>query len=195
MTAAARLRADPGPTLADLARRARAGDRDAFGTLYERYAAGIRRYLLRRGAGSAELAEDLAADVFEKALAGVGRYEDRGVPFGSWLYRIARNHLIDHQRTRGRHAARPMVEHLEDSSSEAVAALARVLDRDSLDAALARLTSEQRRVLELRLLDGCAVAETAAIIGTTPDVVKKRQARGLAALRTLLGTSAVRGPA
>ncbi len=87
-----------------------------------------------------------------------------------------------------------MTEYIEAPSVEATTALTRVLDREVIAAGLARLRSDRRRVLELRFLDGCAVSETAAIMGTTPDVVKKRQARGLAALRMLLGASAVRGP-
>jgi RNA polymerase sigma-70 factor (ECF subfamily) len=174
-----------GHALAEIVRRARSGDRDAFGALYVRYAAGIRRYLLHRGAGSAELAEDLAADVFVKALTGVGRYQDRDVPFGAWLYRIARNHLVDYQRASSRQVIQTTDEQIEAPSSEAETILTRILDRDALRAALAGLTRDQRRVLELRFLNDCAIAETAKIMGKTENVVKKLQARGLAALRVV----------
>ena len=61
-----------------------------------------------------------------------------------------------------------------------------MLDHLALGPALARLTADQRRVLELRFLDDLRMAEVAAIMGKTEDGVKKLQARGLAALRRIL---------
>jgi RNA polymerase sigma-70 factor (ECF subfamily) len=170
-----------------LVARAQGGDGGAFGELYERFAPEIRRYLLRQVHGRRETAEDLAEEVFVKALQRLGGYEARGLPFAAWLYRIARNHLIDHLRsTRGRAMASL------DAAPDLPAAgaerdLAGVLDRRELAEALATLSAEQRRVVTLRFLDGLPTAETARVVGKTQDAVKKLQARGLAALRRALG--------
>src|SRR5439155_11660734 len=69
---------------------AAAGDRTAFGRLYERHALRVLRhaYFLT---GDAALAEDVTAQVFLKALEAIPRYETRGVPFVAWLLRITGN--------------------------------------------------------------------------------------------------------
>src|SRR5215210_9008148 len=93
-------------TMADdvqtLVERAQAGDGGAFGELYEQFAPDISRYLLRHLNGHWESAEDLTEEVFVKVLQRLGSYQFRGMPFSAWLYRIARNHMIDYLRTRPR---------------------------------------------------------------------------------------------
>ena len=81
---------------------ARAGDPEAFGLLFDRYHGPVRRYVAAR-VGRPSDAEDLAQLVFVKALEAIPRYESRGVPFGGWLFRLARNVVIDHIRTRRDH--------------------------------------------------------------------------------------------
>src|SRR4030088_3045802 len=81
-----------------LVRAATSGDASAFGELYERYRDPIYRYCLSR-TGTAHDAEDLTSDVFVKALHSIDRYQERGLPFVAFLYRIARNAAIDRSRT------------------------------------------------------------------------------------------------
>src|SRR5262249_25771808 len=83
-----------------LVERAQSGDGGAFGELYEQFAPEIYRYLLRHLNGRRESAEDLTEEVFLKVLERLGSYQFRGLPFSAWLYRIARNHMIDHLRSR-----------------------------------------------------------------------------------------------
>ena len=76
----------------------------------------------------------------------------------------------------------------------ASAAFSRVLDRQSLEPALARLTPEQRQAIELRFMEGMSVAETAAAMGRSDEAVKKLQARALANLRRHLAPPAPHRP-
>ncbi len=69
----------------------------AFEELYNHYLPKIYGYLLNR-TGQKELAEDLTSEVFAKALANITNYDDRGIGFSAWLFRIARNTLIDYKR-------------------------------------------------------------------------------------------------
>src|SRR3569832_1557518 len=78
--------------------RAQQGDQGAFAQLYDLYSRKIHSYLRYHLNGRAELAEDLAADVFLKAMEKIHSYQFSGVPFSAWLYRIAHNHLIDYLR-------------------------------------------------------------------------------------------------
>ena len=88
------LRGGANGTDAALVLAAKAGDASAFGELYERYRDAIYRFCLAR-TGTSHDAEDLTADVFVKALHSIDRYQDRGLPFAAFLYRIARNAAID----------------------------------------------------------------------------------------------------
>ena len=180
---------------ADLVRLAQQGDAAAFATLYEQYAPAIARYLRRRLGGPDEAVEDLTAEVFVKVYQKLGRYEERGLPFSAWLHRIARNQMVDHVRALSRHVAHPLDAAGEVPERATGRAFGRVLDRQVLEPALARLTDEQRRVVELRFLEGRSVAETAALLGRTEEAVKKLQARGLANLRRLLEPAVPAQPA
>jgi len=80
------------------------GDPEAFGSLFDAYHGPVYRYVAAR-VGPND-AEDLAQLVFVKALEALPRYESRGVPFGGWLFKLARNVVIDHVRTRPKRCLR-----------------------------------------------------------------------------------------
>ena len=84
--------------IAALIARSSEGDADAFGKLYDRFQPEILRYLVHR-VRDRETAEDLAQQVFLKAWQAIPRYEQRGLPFKAWLYRMAHNQMVDHFRT------------------------------------------------------------------------------------------------
>jgi RNA polymerase sigma-70 factor, ECF subfamily len=173
----------------DLVERAQAGDGNAFAELYERFSPEIYRYLLRHLDGRREAAEDLTAEVFVKVLERLDRYQFRGLPFSAWLYRIARNHMIDHLRARPKLPVGSIESAPEIPERRAELALDHSLDRQELIFALGRLTSDQRQVVTLRFLECLTTAETAAAMGKTEDAVKKLQARGLVQLRRILEQS------
>ena len=169
-----------------LVERAQTGDPAAFGDLYERFAPEIQRYLTRHLAGRRELAEDLTEEVFLKVLERINSYQFRGLPFSAWLYRIARNHMIDHIRSRPKQPLSSLDAAPEIPEVRAQRALDHSLDRQELAHALGRLTGDQRRAVILRFLAGLSTAATAARMDKTEDAVKKLQARGLLQLRRIL---------
>jgi RNA polymerase sigma-70 factor, ECF subfamily len=176
-----------------LVTRAQQGDPTAFGELYEEYSPLVFRFLRRRVDGSDEVVEDLAEDVFVKVYEKLDRYVERGLPFTAWLYRIAHNHLVDYLRSRPRYTAHSLDDVAEVAERHAPAAYSRVLDQQSLEPALARLTPEQRQAVELRFLQGLSVAETASSMARSEEAVKKLQARALANLRRHLAPPAQAG--
>jgi RNA polymerase sigma-70 factor, ECF subfamily len=170
----------------DLVRLAQQGDREAFGALYERFAPKLYSFFSYRLNSDAATAEDLAEDVFVRAIAKLHLYQDRGLPFAAWLYRIAGNLLIDHHRARPKHGTASIddCQHLAEPAAER--ALEDSLTSAELAKALGWLTDEQRQTITLRFLQGCNVAETAAALGRSEDAVKKLQARSLLALKKAL---------
>ena len=95
---------------ADALARAAQGDSEAFGILYDRYVGRIYNYIYYR-TGNQHDAEDLTSRVFTRAMKHIPKYEDRGLPFSAWLYRIAHNLVANWHRDNSR---RQIVE-LDDS--------------------------------------------------------------------------------
>src|SRR5918912_1877231 len=86
-----------------LVEASRDGDSEAFGQLFDHFHGPIYRYIASRVQRPSD-AEDLTQLVFVKALEALPRYEARGIPFGGWLFRLARNSIIDFVRTRHEHS-------------------------------------------------------------------------------------------
>ncbi len=173
-------------TIHRLVAAAQSGDPDAFGALFDRYYVPVYRFVAAR-VGRPGDAEDLAQLVFVKALEALPRYEARGVPFGGWLFRLARNVVIDHVRTRREHATLDVV--VERSTEEAGPDDLAVLrqEMDSVAHALRRLTPEQREAIELRFFAGLSAKEAAVAMGRQEGTVRGLQFRAIAALRRDLG--------
>jgi RNA polymerase sigma-70 factor (ECF subfamily) len=168
---------------------AQAGDRAAFGELYEIFLPRIYSYTAHHLYGRVEAAEDVTADVFMKALRGLGKYKLRQVPFSAWLYRIAHNCVMDYFR-----AAHNLPLVALDGVERTLSIEDRTdtrLDRYTLTSALAQITAEQRQVVVMRVVQGLTIAETAKATGKTDDAVKQMQSRGLKALRRVLDGSAL----
>ncbi len=176
-------------TIDRLVAAAQGGDPDAFGALFDRYYVPVYRFVAAR-VGRPSDAEDLAQHVFVKALEALPRYEARGVPFGGWLFRLARNVVIDHIRTRREHATLDVV--AEQTTDEAGPDDLAVLrqEMDSVAHALRRLTPEQREAVELRFFAGLSAKEAAAAMGRQEGTVRGLQFRAIAALRRDLGIEA-----
>src|SRR5689334_7165805 len=77
-----------------------------FADLYEEHFERVYAYVVRRVCDRTE-AQDITADVFQQALAIIGRFEWRGAPFASWLYRIAANAIADHFQRKAKQSAAP----------------------------------------------------------------------------------------
>src|SRR4030081_927482 len=90
-----------------LIERVRKGDQDAVRALYERYFDRIYNYVYAR-LGRAEDAEDRASDTMTRSLTRLDLFQDQGVAFSSWVYRIAHNATLDHYRRRGKATLVPL---------------------------------------------------------------------------------------
>ena len=159
-------------------------DPRAFAPLYLRYVDPVYAYCHRR-LGSREAAEDATSLVFTKALAALPRYRTGGGTFRSWLFTIAHNTVIDSRRAAP--STRPLAED-DDLRARDPGPEEAVIAADEgrrTRALLARMTPDQRRVLELRLA-GLSTAEIGAVLGRRPGAVRAVQFRAAARLRDLL---------
>ena len=177
--------------------RARALDRDALGTLYDRYLPAIYRFVHGR-VGDPHLAEDLTADTFMAMVESVerARAEDE-LSFAAWLFGIARNKVAEHMRRRAiRGRVAPEVEMDAEeplAGAEADDPLGVVIARErwaKVSAELDQLTEEQRDVLLYRCVLGYETDEVARLLGRQPGAIRALQFRALSALARRLSASA-----
>ena len=165
---------------------ARAGDAWAFGRLFDHYHLQVYRFVVSRVRRPSD-AEDLTQLVFVKALEALPRYESRGVPFGGWLFRLARNAVIDHVRTSHEHAdlAQSVEQAGDDAGPDELAAIRQ--DIEAVRRALATLTDDQRDAIALRFFAGLSAREAAVAMGKQEGTIRGLQFRAIATLRRQLG--------
>ena len=175
---------------AALARRAGSGEAEAFGVLYDRYVEQVYRYVFYRVRNEAE-AEDVTSDVFMRALRAIPKYEPRQA-FLAWLYRIARNAVIDRSR---RQKARTQVSFedalahpMGDQTVDPNAGLLAGSDAKVVRVAMSQLTPLQQEILVLRYVEGLDTKTISKIVGKRDGTIRGIEFRALAALRQLIPT-------
>jgi RNA polymerase sigma-70 factor (ECF subfamily) len=177
-----------------LAHRSRQGDGVALGRLYRRYAPALLRYLERCTGERAE-AEDILQETFVRLFEGRGSYEGRG-RFRSWLFTVATRLVVDRARRARRHA-----ELLESALAPWSTAPAEPMDafftagtQQRIDAALADLPPEYALAFHLRVQEGFAYAEIAAMCGDPAGTLRSRVHHAVRRLRAALAAPETHSP-
>jgi RNA polymerase sigma-70 factor (ECF subfamily) len=164
------------------------GDAEAFGAFYRRHEDAVLRYFARRtGAAATELAIDLTAETFARALTARAQFDPGRGEARQWLFGIAR-HVLAGSLERGRvqddARKRLMMEPLvlDESTVDAVAVLA----VGPAEEALEDLPPTQRDAIRRRVLDDASYAELASHLRCSESVARQRVSRGLRRLRQRL---------
>lgn len=160
-------------------------DPEAWTRLYEEYFSRIYRYIAVR-VGNRTEAEDLAERVFLKALEAGSSFRWRGAPVSSWLFRIARNVIIDHMRTDkgGRMVSLDDVVIVGETNPHDIAE--KRMDLKRVMTAVDGLSQAQREVIELRFAGELSAKEAARVLGKSEGAVRVLQHNALVALRRKL---------
>ena len=168
-----------------LINRAKKGEAEAFGLLYDRYAPKIYRFILIKTGRKAD-AEDLTSQVFMKAWESIGGFEFQGFPFSSWLYRIAGNSVIDYYRTfRSHQDVEDMADAIQTSEDHAGDLDLRSAS-DGIRSAIRLLDQDQQNVIVMRFVDELSTKEIAAALGKSEGAIRVIQHRALKNLKQLL---------
>ena len=168
----------------EILREASLGNEDAFGLLYENYVTRIFNYIYYR-TGNVHDAEDLTARVFQRAMKHIPNYQDRGVPFSAWLYRIAHNLVANWHRDRSRKKELAITEKmvLPAKHEHPETTLMRTEKQDALLHIIRTLPSNRQQLLILKFVEGYSNAEIGKIMGRSEGAVKSLYHRTLLALR------------
>ena len=160
---------------------------EAFAQIYEEYFDKIYRYIVIRIGSEAE-AEDLTQQVFLNALKSLSSFKWKGVPFSSWLYRIAHNQVVDYLRKKAKHATESlngMVKAVVSDDNPQME-FERKVDIEQVFLATKRLTEAQCEVISLRFASELSVAEAAKVMGKSEGAIKALQHSAIVALRKVL---------
>jgi len=156
--------------------------------LYEEYYDRLARYAYSH-IGHRAGAEDIAGEVFVRALAALDRYQDKGVPMQAWLFTIARNLITDYQRNAGKYRQTPLeglqIEYGRDLATD----VETKADIERLGTAMQQLTADQREVVRLRFLAGLTSAEVGRMLHKKDGAVREMQRAALEKLRRLMGAN------
>jgi RNA polymerase sigma-70 factor, ECF subfamily len=167
-----------------LIKQVKEGDTDAFGVLYEQYSETIFRYVYSHLDNRLD-AEDLTEEIFIRAWRALPKYDERGLPFTAFLFRIARNSLIDFYRQRKVvHSIEDMEIQSHDPGPEEV--VNNQIENCDLRNTISALREDYQSVLVFRFLSGLSPEETAHVMQRSVGAVRVLQHRALTALKDLL---------
>jgi RNA polymerase sigma-70 factor (ECF subfamily) len=173
-----------------LIRRAQQHDEMALTQIYEENFDRIYRYIVLK-IGDRTEAEDMTQQVFLNVLKSISSYKWKGMPFTSWLYRIAHNQVVDFLRKKSRRAIVPLDESMPSIGDDPESTAMRRLEIKGLAMAAKKLTAAQQEVISLRFAAELSVAEVAKVMGKSEGAVKALQHSAVAALRKLLSPGVV----
>jgi RNA polymerase sigma-70 factor, ECF subfamily len=151
-------------------------DHRHFGVLYERYFEQLYRFIFKRLGGDEAVAGDLVQQTFIKAMANLNRYEDRGLPFSAWLYRIAQNEVNMFFRSRKKQyfveiTDRQLTGILEETAGDHTFSQE---DLEQLVTIINNLEETQLDIIELRFFQGMSFKEIADIYSISEANAKMR---------------------
>jgi len=165
--------------------RAKSADVNAFGALYDTYLDAIYRFVYFRVA-TREDAEDITEQIFMYAFTHIRQYEERGVPFDAWLYRIARNKVIDHYRTSHVTVSIAEGEDMVDEEKSPEELTEERMDFEFVRAKMKMLSERYQEIIQLKYIEDKENEEISVILDKPVDQIRVLQSRAIAKLKQLL---------
>jgi RNA polymerase sigma-70 factor, ECF subfamily len=169
----------------DLLFKAKQGDIEAFGSLYEAYFTPIYRYIFWR-LRNKELAEDLVQTVFVKVFQKIDKFEDRGKNPLAYFFTVSRNLIIDYQRKNKEASLDELEEQgvqASDKKKDLIEGVENSLQLEKIIKALDSLAKEQREVIVLKFINNLPNEEIARLMNKNEAAIRQLQCRALKALR------------
>jgi RNA polymerase sigma-70 factor (ECF subfamily) len=154
--------------------------------LYEEYYGKLAQYVYVR-IGNREEAEDIAGEVFLKALKSLKSYKEQGIPMQGWLFRIAHNLTVDYIRKADKRRTVPMDSVILTGEDNPVDAAEKNIEFERVTEAMKELTIEQREVINLRFFGGLTSKEVGDILSKSDGAVREMQRAAIEKIRGIMG--------
>lgn len=165
---------------------ARQNDQEAQREIYEQYFPPIYQYIRLR-IGDRESARDIAAEVFLDFFRALQGNRPPSTNLRAWLFRVARNKIVDHYGRNKQYATETLEEWVPASpENNPEAVFMRSLRLERARDALMQLAPDQQEVLVLRFGQALSLQETADLMGKKVGAIKSLQFRAMDRLRQLL---------
>ena len=153
--------------------------------LFDEYYNKIARYAFVRVRSRTE-AEDIASEVFLKALHSLESYKQQGIPMQAWLFRIAHNLVVDHFRKMAKKKTIPIDSVQIESVTDPVRTTEMNIELARVNKAMEQLTPAQREVIRLRFFGGFTSKEVGQILNKGDGAIREMQRAATQSLRNLL---------
>ena len=167
-----------------LVKKAKDGEVEAFGLLYDHYLPKIYRFVLLK-VSHREEAEDLTHQAFLKAWENIDQYNFKGYSFGSWLYRIAKNITVDYYRSLRTEVSTEEISELSVESFP-FGSLDQKIEWEGLVQGIRQLKDVEQDVLIMRFVEDLSPKEIAEVIGKSEGAVKVIQHRAVNNLKKVI---------
>jgi RNA polymerase sigma-70 factor, ECF subfamily len=154
--------------------------------LFDEYYNRISHYVYQR-IGNREDAQDIAGEVFLKALKGLKSYQKQDVPMQGWLFRIAHNLSVDYLRKVNKRRMVPIDSVVLPNNDDPARAAERKVEFEYVSEAMKQLTEEQREVINLRFIGGLTSKEAGGILKKSDGAVREMQRAAIEKLRGIMG--------
>ncbi|MEZ4179979.1 MAG: RNA polymerase sigma factor [Candidatus Doudnabacteria bacterium] len=173
----------PQNKLLALLTQAQAGKEEALADLYEAYYLKIYRFIFYR-VSHKETAEDLTEDTFVKAFASIKRLKDNQA-FEGWLYRIARNLVIDYYRAKKQLVPLDSLENTLEYDTNLVELINLKVEQTLLIKLLDELTEEQQTVIKMKFVEDLDNSTIAAALNKSEGSIRVISHRAIAKLKDI----------
>ncbi len=164
---------------------ARNGDTEAFGKLYDTFLDAVYRFVYFR-VGTREEAEDITEIAFVSVFEHIGQYKEQGLPFEAWLFRIARNKIIDHYRSRKPRVSLETVMEAPDENGTIEQRVEVALTKEYIMDCIRRLPASYQEIIILKFIEDKTNEEISELLDKPLAHVRVLQSRALQKLRSIV---------
>lgn len=158
------------------------GDTEAFGKLYDIYLDAVYRFVYFR-VGNRQDAEDVTEQIFVSMFESISRYVDDGKPFEAWVYRVARNKIIDFYRTRKTHISVDEIEEQADNQDLPEELADRQLTKEAVMKSLTKIPRQYQEIIILKFIEDKENEEISQLLNKPVAHVRVLQHRAIQSLR------------
>ena len=169
----------------EIIKKAKKGDKEAFSLLYKKYGKKIFQFIYWRTENK-EVSKDLLQEVFLKAWKNIAFYQEKNFSIRAWLYKIARNTVIDYYRTKRPEISLEEKIEIVQAGSDIVKKAKISLEKERLKKAINLLPEVQKEVIILKFIEELSNKEISKILKKSETAIRIIQYRALKKLREIL---------